>query len=78
VIRKVYATDTATAKTSETTGLKYGYRKSESMSIPFGSNGAAAPATDAQADAFSAIAAQVLTAAANPDRTVVNLVPELI
>jgi hypothetical protein len=78
VIRKIYETDTATAKTSETTGLRYGYRKSASLSIPFGSSGAASPASDTQADAFAAIAAQVMTAAANPDRTVVNLVPELI
>jgi hypothetical protein len=74
VIKKVYDSDTAVAKTSETTGLRYGYRKSTSVSMPFGKG----PATDTQSDAFAAISAQVLTGAATPDRTAVNLVPELI
>lgn len=73
-IRKVYESATATAKASETTGLKYGYRKSSSLSMPFGK----ANATDSQSDAFAAISAQVLGAAQKPELTVVNLVPELI
>ena len=75
VIRKVYATETATAKTSETTGLRYGYRRSTSLSLPFGS---AAADTDTLADAFALISAEVKSAAANPELTAVNLVPELI
>lgn len=75
VIRKIYGSDTAVAKTSEITGLRYGYKASTSLSMPFGKSSAPA---DTQADAFAAIAGQILAAAANPELTAVNLVPELI
>jgi hypothetical protein len=81
-IRKVYASDTAVAKTSEITGLRYGYKSSTSLSMPFGKRGPSGdpptPSSDSQSDAFAAISAQVLGAAANPELTAVNLVPELI
>jgi hypothetical protein len=73
-IRKVYESANATPKASETTGLKYGYRKSASLSMPFGADAA----NETQATAFAAISAAVLAAAPTPDLTEVNLQPELI
>jgi hypothetical protein len=74
VIRKIYDTDTAVAKTSETTGLRYGYKKSTSLSMPFGSKGA----TDKESDAFAAIAADLLASSPKPELTAINLVSEVI
>jgi hypothetical protein len=74
VIKDARVTPARVIKKVYDTGLRYGYRKSTSVSMPFGKG----PATDTQSDAFAAISAQVLTGAATPDRTAVNLVPELI
>ncbi len=51
IIRRVYQTKTATKKNSEITGLAYGYRKSTSVSVPFGKKNA----TDTITDAFKAV-----------------------
>jgi hypothetical protein len=80
VIRKIYATDTATAKTSEITGLRYGYKKSESISAPFGQKAAGAPGDPVEGliTAFAQISPGILAGSPKPELTVVNLVPEIV
>lgn len=58
IIRRQYSTSTATPKTSEITGLTYGYRASESLSVPVGK----ATATDVVSDAINEAKSEIETA----------------